>query len=249
MARAETEDYRQYFSRIRPIYNRLFGIAHAVTGSCDQAEYAVQSAMLECRDLADGSVGNHVFRESLRASVLSAALRAVDSDEEAEFDWNGLPAVNDPIAAQIAQKSPENQRMLVLKYGCGLSARRVAHICDTDTRHVKSVFRRFEARMRRKLPDLPRRGFDARATRAVNAALDTPNASVPDIGGAFRAFRSDACAQPLPSRAASKIFRGVAVAVLTVMCVAAFWLAAVLLQPPVIEAENSTPIEEITASD
>ena len=249
MARAESEDYRQYFSRIRPIYNRLFGIAHAVTGNCDQAEYAVQSAMLDCRDLAGISVGNHAFRETLRSSVLSAALQLTDTDEDVEFDWNGLSAAGEPIAAQIAQEPPENQRILVLKYGCGLSVRRIARICDTDARHVVSVLHRFETRMCRKLPDLAHSGFDTRVTHAINAALDSPNASIPEIGSVFRAFLSDACVQPLPSRIPARILKAIVLFTLITACVVAFWFAAILLQPPTLEKESAAAVEEITASD
>ena len=70
MARIESEDFQLYFSRIRPIYHQLFGIAHAITGSCEQAEYALQFAMLECWSAGIVNASQHGFREGLRNILL-----------------------------------------------------------------------------------------------------------------------------------------------------------------------------------
>ena len=36
-----------YLNRVRPVYVQLFNLAHAITGSCDRAEYALQYALTD----------------------------------------------------------------------------------------------------------------------------------------------------------------------------------------------------------
>lgn len=241
MFRAEAEDFRPFFNRVRPVFVRMFNLAHAVTGNSDAAEYCLQSAMLECRDIGGGS--SHAFRESLRACVLRTALKTALAETPGEFDWEPLPAVEgSPASALIAQESAQTQRMLILKYGCSLPPRRIARLCGTDLRHVKTTLSRFETRAKRKLSAPTRQSCAARITRAVEAALELPTPAVPDIGSTFRAFQTDANATPPPSRIPAKIAKGIVLLAFAAVCIAAFWLATVLLQPAVI-VEDDVPAE------
>ena len=76
MARSESEDFQLYFSRVRPIYHQLFNLAHAITGNCEQAEYCLQYAMLDCWAAGDASASRHGFREGLRRSSRATRKRS-----------------------------------------------------------------------------------------------------------------------------------------------------------------------------
>ena len=238
MAHLESEDFQLYFSRIRPIYHQLFGIAHAITGNCEQAEYALQYAMLDCWSAGDHNASHHGFREGLRSGVIRAALKT----EEGECDWPGLnisPDSDDPILQAMAQESTETQRMLALRWGCGLSPRRIARILDVEGERVRTLLHRFDARTRRRLSPADRRRYDLRITRAMRSQLGQPSPMVPDMGGVLRTFQADAAEVARPSRLPARILRALCMALLAVFCILAFWLMTVLMQPVALETPGS----------
>ena len=240
MTRTDAEDFQLYFNRIRPIYHQLFNLAHAITGNCDQAEYCLQYAMLDCWANADASANRHGFRESLRNSTIHAALRLTQSEDgKAEFDWDGLAArEGEPstVVHLIAQEPLETRRMLALRYGCGLSLRRIARLTACEKGRVQARLHRFEARARRRLSGGDRRRADLLIAQAVRAQLALPSPQAPEISSVFRTFQADAASISRPSRLPVRILRGVLAIALALICVAAFWLAAVLMQPARLEA-------------
>lgn len=241
MARPEVEEFQLYFTRIRPIYHQLFNIAHAITGNCDQAEYCLQYAMLDCWSAGDTNASHHGFREGLRSSVTRAALKCASGDE---YDWPGLqtdPDSEDPLVKLIAQESKDLQRLLTLRYGCSLSPRRIARIVDWDLNRVQTLLRRFEARTRRRLSTGDRRRFDSLIVRTVRGQLNQANPLAPEIGSTFRTFQADAASITRPNRLPARILRAVLAVVLAIFCVVAFWFTAVLMQPAVLE--EPVPVE------
>ena len=243
MAHLESEDFQLYFSRIRPIYHQLFGIAHAITGSCEQAEYALQYAMLDCWAAGDHNASHHGFREGLRSGVIRAALKT----EEGENDWPGLnisPDSDDPILLAIAQEGRETQRMLALRYGCGFSPRRIARITDTENEQVRTLLHRFDARTRRRLSAADRRHYEQLLTRALRSQLSQPGSMAPEMGSVFRTFQADAAEVSRPSRLPARILRAVCMVLLALLCILAFWLMSVLMQPVQLE-ETSVQIETL----
>ena len=237
MARTEQDDFQLYFSRLRPICHQLFNLAHAITGSCEQAEYCLQYAMLDCWASGDASASRHGFREGLRASATKAALR-IAGTEDVEFDWDGLTAEDDetdPILLLIAQESPELRRALALRYGCGLSPRRIARRMTVETGRVQTLLKRFEARVRRKLSAADRRRCESLLTQAIRGRMSQPGSLAPDMNSVFRTFQADAASITRPNRLPARILRAVLAAIFALFCIMVFWLAAVLMQPPVME--------------
>ena len=55
------------------------------------------------------------------------------------------------------------------------------------------------------------------------------------MGSVFRSFQADAAGKLRPSRLPARVLKIVVSVVLAILCIAAFWFAAVLLQPPVLE--------------
>lgn len=223
----------QYLGRIRPIYHELFNLAHAVTGSRDAARYALQCAVLRGWTSDEDSAGQHGFREAMRRFVIRAALKCGGSEQ----DWKGFPpgGEEDSLRGLMRQESIEMQRVLALRGGCRLSHRQIARICGMDARRVRVMLRRFELRMKRKLSVNAAQRMDRRIDRAVRAALHQPSPDAPEMGSLFRSFQSEVAAASRPSRLPVRIAQAVIAVILTLVCMAAFWFAAVLLQPPVLE--------------
>ena len=244
MARSEQDDFQLYFSRLRPICHQLFNLAHAITGSSEQAEYCLQYAMLDCWAAGDASASRHGFREGLRSSAMHTALR-IAGTEDVEYDWDGLTAGEgeiDPLLNLIAQEPAELRRILALRYGCSLSPRRIAKLVDADASRVQSLLKRFDARIRHKLSAGDRRRVESLLTQAIRGRMSQPGPLSPEMNSVFRTFQADAASISRPGRLPARILRGVLAAVLAVMCIVAFWLAAVLMQPAVMEKGSQRPI-------
>lgn len=240
MAHPETEDFQLYFSRIKPIYHQLFNLAHAITGNCEQAEYALQYAMLDCWSAGEVNASHHGFRESLRSSVIRAALKEARSGES---DWDSLRIdadSSDPFLRAIAQEGAETRRLLVLRHGCGFSLRRIVRISGMDRERARILLNRFDARTRRRLPAAQRRKYELLIARVVRSQLNQPDPAAPAMGNVFRTFQSDASAVARPSRLPARILRMVVGVILAIFCVVMFWFTAVMMQPAVMEIPAET---------
>ena len=249
MARSEQDDFQLYFSRLRPIFHQLFNLAHAITGSCEQAEYCLQYAMLDCWAAGDASASRHGFREGLRTSAMKAALR-IAGTEDAEFDWDGLRVQEDetdPLLRLIAQEGAELRRVLALRYGCGLSPKRIARLISADPGRVQQLLKRYEMRVRRRISAADRRRADSLLTQAIRGHMSQPSSQAPEINSVFRSFQADASTISRPNHLPARILRGALAAILALFCIAVFWLAAVLMQPPVIE--DGTQQEIVTEAE
>ena len=246
MTRSDAKDIQLYFSRIRPIYHQLFNLAHAIAGNCDQAEYCLQYAMLDCWANGDASANRHGFRESLRSSVIRTALRMSQSEEgKSEFDWDGLSAREEgasPVATFIVQEPMEARRILALRYGCGLTLRQIARLVGCEAGRVQTLLRRFEARVRRRLSGGDQRRADLLIAQAVRAQMALPCPQAPEIGSVLRTFQADAASITRPSRLPMRILHAVLALVLALLCILAFWLTAVLMQPAQLEAPTTQPV-------
>lgn len=232
MSQTETELLEGYLNRVRPIYHQLFNLAHALTGSVDAAEYCLQCTLLQGWTAGEEAGSRHGFRESMRRELIYAGLKNLS----AEPDWDGLnaPAEDDAMQQAVAQEGTDMRRVLALHCGCRLSVRQIARACGMEPRRVKAMLRRFEARVRRRLGSAGK-PMDAQIARAVRSMLAQPGSLAPDMLSMFRSFQSDAGAAQRPSRLPGRIFRAALAVMLALLCAAAFWFAAVLLQPPVLE--------------
>lgn len=242
MARAvhsEAEEFQIFAGRIRPIYHTLFNTAHAVTDNCEQAEYALQSAMLDAWSAGDAAASRHGFREGMRERVLRAALRA---GEGGEADWKGFAASVDNadlLACAVLQENTDIQRLLALHYGCSLSPRRISRLTGQDMRRIRSILRRFDARTRRKLSERERRRYDVLISRTVKNLLFQPTAQAPEMSSVLRTFQADAAEVAPSSHLPLRIIRSVVLAIVALVCIFAFWLIAVLIQPAVLEVPTA----------
>lgn len=240
MSQTETEVLERYLNRVRPVYHQMFNLAHALTGSVDAAEYCLQCALLQGWTAGEEAGSRHGFREFMRREIVRAGMKNVS----AETDWDGLNAAmeGDLLQQAVAQEGVDMRRILALHCGCRLSVRQIARVCGMEARRVKAMLRRFEARARRKLGGGTGKPLDARIARTVRSMLAQPDTLAPDMLGVFRSFQTDAGAAQRPSRLAGRIARAVLATVMALLCAAAFWFAAVLLQPPVLE--EAVSVEE-----
>ncbi len=235
MANIDSDELMLYHNRMRPLYPLLFGIAHLITGSADSAEFCVRCVLSDIWYAGENNAGAHGFRELLRARTIRTALHTQSNDSE--YDWTGLQLFDSDIngvSVQLKKESVDYQRILALHYGCGFSPRRCAKLCHTDVSKAASAISRFERRLRRRLDAKDRRKFDHPLPRFFNDILSRPEEIAPQFSAVFRSFRSDAEETARPTRLPMRILRTVITILVVILCVAAFFLAAVLIQPAAV---------------
>ena len=225
-----TESLRNWFRHVEPIYPELFNAAHVMCGSYELAEYALQNALLDVWFQGSGGVG---FRERLRGALRQSALEALEqSDDGAEFTWTGLSAgAGDPLRTQLASETVELQRQVVLRYGCGLSSHAIARLTNIPVKGVRTNLSRFVSRCRRRLSGAERRRVETRLMACARAVL-TSTAGIPPVARVYRTFETEASRESGSGHKVALVFSRVLLVLAALFCVAAFWLFAVLVQPP-----------------
>ena len=236
MSEQTSEALRTWFKRVEPYYPDLFNMAHAICGNYEQAEYALRGAILEV--WAQSSEGGMGFRERLRSAVREESLQLLEEGEAAssEFTWPGIAASDSPLMQLAARERPETQRLLVLKYGVGLPSRRIAQLTGMTPGQLRTALNRFEARCRRTLSGTERARLSATLAREMRRQLGS-RAGIPRPSTVYRAFEAEASGLRGHEHRVSRLVYRLVVLALTLVCAALFWLFAVLVQSPEIQAD------------
>lgn len=231
-----TDALRSFFTRVTPAIPELFNMAYAICGNYDLAEYVLQFTLMEA--WSGESHGGMGFREGMRNTLRRVAVEeAMEPRENApEFTWDGLAeGGDDPVLRLLAQESAETRRAVALRYGCGLPAAKIARLMDVSTNRVKELTDRFSRNACRSLATEERHRFEQKLAKTVDRAFDRASAEMPSLGVIYRSFEAEALETRRPTHLASKLVKRVLAAALAVVCALLFWLAAVLIQPNVME--------------
>lgn len=242
--RQATEELRVYFARIRPLCRELFGMAHAICGNYELAEYAMQRAILEGFHRTGRSKSRIGIRENMRGLVRRIAYEQTLLIDDAELTWDGFQADKidgageDQVLRLAASEEVDVRRMLVLRYGCQMRVREIAHLVGASPKQVSSALDRFERRLGRRLAARQHMRVEAMISRSAREALSRePNA--PDAGAVFRSFEAEASQPEGRPRVALRALNGVLAIVLALVCVVIFWVVAVLIQSPESRLEEA----------
>lgn len=240
-----TDALRSFFTRVTPAIPELFNMAYAICGNYDLAEYVLQFTLMET--WSGESHGGMGFREGMRNTLRRVAVEeALEPRENVpEFTWDGLTeGGDDPVLRLLAQESTETRRAVALRYGCGLSAAKAARLMGVSVNRVKELMDHFVRSAGRSLPAEERRRFELKLAKTVDRAFDRAAAEMPSLGLIYRSFESEAMETRRPNHLASKLVKRVLTAALAVVCALIFWLAAVLMQPNVMEEPPAIVTEE-----
>lgn len=249
------DDLRVYFARVRPVYCELFAIAHAILGNYELAEYAVQRAILDGWQRSQRFTGKLGFREALRSDVkrIAYAEALLRRNERPEFTWNGLApdaidgAADEPFAQLAAQESPDGRRILALRYGCGFFPAAIARLVEMPVGQVRQTLYRFEGRLRRRLRGSWRHKVEAYCFQTVREEFARPESNLPDPGTVYRTFQVEASQAVVPHGRLRKFLYCLASVALIALIGAVFWLAAVLVQAPMLEEDSENTIANTPA--
>lgn len=229
------EMMRAFYSRVTPILPELFNMAHAICGNYDLAEYALQCALLEVWfGEAHAGIG---LKENLRTAVRRFSTAELTENHVAEITWNELENVGDDLMLEtLALESTEVRRIAALKYGCGLSASKIARLMNTSTGSIHDALLRLEKRIRRR-SGISARRYEAEMTASIRSEFKHSE-NMPAPGAIYRAFAAEASQVHRTNVWFSKLLKRIAALLLALLCAFVFWLAAALIQP--IELDSSS---------
>ena len=247
-----SEALRAWFRRVEPMVPELFNAAYAMCGNYDLAEQALCAAVVElwAQSVAPG-IG---FRERARSFLREEAFAAMASPQagSAEFTWPGLPAIQPegPILHQALQERVELQRLILLRYGCGLSVRSVSQLTGVSPAKIRVGLERFEARCRRSVAGADRNRVDALVGQCCQQLLTRNRAAAPSAARVYRAFEAEASKSEAASRRLPQIIGRACLLLLAAMCAVLFWVFAVLVQPEaVVDPAAAEPAAVVESAD
>lgn len=249
----QADALRAFFARVRPYYRELFNMAHAICGNYELAEYAVQSAILDIfrRGTPRSRAG---LRENLRARVRAMAVEQARLIDDAELTWDGFRedaiegAEGDAVLQAASLEPLENRRMLMLRYGCGLSAHDIARLLDMPAAQVSGVLTRFSRRLKRRLPPREHARVERAIVHSARGWLEKQNGGMPDAGAVYRSLEAELMEAGGSTHRVSRVLGRVLAIAVALLLAALFWLFMVLLQPPRLEEPAAVPTVAATPS-
>lgn len=234
------DELRLYFARVRPVYQELFGMAHAITGNYDRAEYCLQRTILEGFLRRRRFRSARGFRESLKSDMRRIALAGGMEERELTFDAFaqsvlGGPAA-DPMRRLIEQEDAAMRRLIMLRYGCELSARLSARAVGMPGKQGETLLARFEKRAKRRLDSAQRARIEGRLQDICREEL--LSGAAPDAGAVLRTFEAEAAGALKPVGLVPKIAARL-LFVAALLLVALFvWLAAAVIRPAQLRGDG-----------
>lgn len=240
MRNTETSAAEEYARRILPQVGFLFCAAHAMIGSRERAEVLLGTA------LSDFFAANDVFsaRASLRSGILhemkSGAMDMLRSDNQtAESDFPGFVPRNlaqgetvGPLVEHLSALPASVQRMMALKYGCQLNTHAIAALTQTAQEEVKTALGRARRQLIRSqgLHKDNAASLEQQLTREIRQAMSRSGSERADVSQILRTLEEDLASVRTSGHWVSRILRGVFMALLVCLLVAAAWILAVLIE-------------------
>ena len=231
-----------YLERLKPLYVRLFRVAHAIVGNLELSEYVLRSAIVEAYLRRGEWQGRMGFQESLMHTVRTVALvelKGIRAAGSYETDWTfpepgGLKPSEEMLYTRLMKEGDGMARIVLLHYGADLTVRQIAMVTQLRASDVAAKLRRMESRLSRVLGAKGRNNAQTLSVHIevlCRAALNMPGEDVAEMGAVFRSFERDVDGAKKPRASAWRIV-GIVLKVLGALTLAlAVWLMAVLFEP------------------
>lgn len=241
MRQNENTAAEEFIRRVLPQLGTLYCAACAMTGSRENAE------VLLCTALSEYFAGNDVLsvRASLRSGILHEMKnRALSLQKEktapVEVDFPGLsaqktaPGQQEPsaLSERLTQLPAQTQRLLILKYGCQLPTHAIAQLLMTDPEEVRHALGKTRRQMIRALGLQKEHAatFEQELTHEIRRAMSRTGGEMADVTQILRTLEEDIAGVHVSRHLAGRILRGVLLALVIAVLAAAIWVVAVLME-------------------
>ena len=233
------DEMRLYFNRVHPMCGELFAMAYVICGDYDDAEYVLQKVMINCWHNGSKRRGARSFNEALRQEIRRVALSRLgnaedDWDQFGEDDFGG--DIDDPVLRLFRRERTEVRRVLMLRYGCGLSLGQTGKVMELNKTQISRIITKFQKKAKRALDAESRGKLDSLLTGICRRQLAERGAEMPDIGALYRNFEAEASSGYSPvGHIASRIAVFVAVVALMAVLCGVIWGVSAIIRPAQIE--------------
>ena len=131
----------------------------------------------------------------------------------------------------MRQEKAELQRLILLRYGCGLSVRSIGALTGVPSARLRTALERFETRCRRCVNAADRGRVEALIAQCCQQALTRSRADAPSAARVYRAFEAEASRSEAVSHRLPQILGRILLLAMALLCAVLFWVFAVLVQP------------------
>lgn len=235
-----------FVERARPLLGPMYHSALLITDNAEMAETALKQALLQVYLDADAH-DRRALREQLKKAVRECAFARLNdmplTDAE-KGDWHGAggscvveDAVLSALLSRFQMEEKDLQRYILLRCGFSVSHARAAEAAGMDPVQARDAYAHFRAKAAGARPE----AFERSLAEMCRKILEGSGAA-PDMSAVCRAFERDAVLSVRGKRKKRNFPAYILCAIGVAVCMALFWLIAVLLQPEAAlqEAGQST---------
>lgn len=231
----QAEDVQNFMRRLRPMIRGLLRCAHAMAGNADRAEDLLIAALLDAFARRGEWRERMSFREGTMRALYAAAIAPRDESPCCDGDWTGFSAGQggaDPLVELLAGESVPTQRLMALRFGCGLTAREIARLTGARADAVRDQLLLCQLRLEKALgrERISVKPFDRAATRAIRRSLNADDGQALDVGYVFRCFERGAREARESRHIAGRMVRALLYAAGMLLFALLFWVLAILME-------------------
>ncbi len=231
----KADGIRVYSERLQPQIRLLYRAAHAVTGNRRMAECVLSNGIL--RAYLDRSDWRErmSFREGVLHAIRMEAREQMRRDPDSDYDWTGIAvqlSEKHPLVGVLANEPAETQRIMVLRYGCALSAKEIGSLTGRTAEQVRAHIACCQARIERAAVnrEQPRKSFDRQMARDIRWWMNRENNEPIDVGYFLSTFEKDASGAKQPRRIAMQILKSLLIGTGALVLSIIVWLLVILME-------------------
>jgi DNA-directed RNA polymerase specialized sigma24 family protein len=227
------DDRQEFLQSVKPYTGSLFNVAHAITGNCELAELATQEALTDVFLARNKRRGAANLREELLRSTRSFALFELRSrNKNIDMDWRGFSNNNEgsPLIGWLSEESVEAQRVLTLKYGCGLQIKQVSDAMGLSIDEARATIKKSLSQLEKAYKRERQRPIEREISHEIKRYLSRPGSAASDPGAILRYFEQTAADIAPSKRVLNTAFRWFFMTLGVIICAVTFWVLAVLME-------------------
>ena len=233
--RKKNDAIRIYSERLQPQLRLFYRAAHAITGSRRLAECVLSNAVLSAYLNRSDWRERMSFREGVLRAIFNEACDQLSREPDADWDWTGIAKDQDgehPLLDILATEPPEAQRTMILRYGCGLTAKEAGMLTGRLPEKVREQLTRCQVRAERELQakGVGCKPFERYAAKELRQWMNRENNEPIDMGYFLSTFERDAVGTHQPRRVVGQIVKGIFGIVGAAILAVGVWLIAVLME-------------------
>lgn len=231
----KNDGIRTYSERLQPQIRLLYRAAHIIMGNRRMAECVLSNGILRAFLNRSDWRERMSFREGVLRELWAEAREQLRREENSDWDWTGIDAEfheKHPVISALANEPVDTQRIMMLRYGCALSAKEIGSLTGRTAEQVRSHIACCQVRLERALSghEPSRKPFERLAARDIRWWMNRENDEPIDVGYFLATFERDAVGAKQPRRIVSQILRGILFTAGALILAVLVWVLVILME-------------------